>query len=125
MKSSWANVPGQFSIEVYLDGNVVRDTDDKELKPLLGLLNPDDGLELVIDFLSSGYYEPASMYGGSDHLGWPEDGDEERLLDEAYLTDGTRRIRLTQPQQDQLFGFYFDQIEQVELTNEREGDYDQ
>jgi len=117
MGTKWSNVPGQFSIEVYLDGNVVRDTDDKELKPLLGLIKSDDALELVIDFLSSGYHQPASMFGGADHLGWPEEGDDERCLASAYLTDGTRRIKIPQQEQEQLFEFYFDLIEQVELTD--------
>jgi len=121
MKTSWSNVAGQFSIEVYLDGDVVRDTDDKELKPLEGIVKLDDALELVIDFRSSGYHESASMYGGPDNLGWPEDYADERLLESAYLTDGKTETKLTQAQQDQLFALYSDQIDEVEVEADNDG----
>ena len=121
MKTSWSNVAGQFSIEVYLDGDVVRDTDDKELKPLEGIVKLDDALELVIDFRSSGSHESASMYGGPDNLGWPEDYADERLLESAYLTDGKTETKLTQAQQDQLFALYSDQIDEVEVEADNDG----
>lgn len=38
-------------------------------------------VNLEIDFLSSGYFDPGSMYGGSDHLGWPPEGEDVRECD--------------------------------------------
>lgn len=44
-----------------------------------------DGVELVVEFNSDGWYTPASMYGGADHLGWPEEGGDERTLNQIRV----------------------------------------
>lgn len=63
----WTNVPGDFTVEI------------EEDTELCGLTLK-EGDELTVHFLSSGYYQPMSRYGGPDHLGWPEEGGDERLV---------------------------------------------
>ena len=116
---SWKNVPGLFSVELASIRSVISEYDGDEIPPLYGIVVPGVD-ELVIEFVSSGYYEPASMYGGSDRLGWPEDGDDERLLSRAYLIDGRREVELPPDVQQQLFDLYEDRIYEVELTWEDE-----
>lgn len=47
-----------------------------------------DSLDFV--FRSIGFYQPRSMYGGPDQLGWPEDGDDERELLSVKAESGDR-----------------------------------
>lgn len=115
----WSNVPGVFSIEVQSIRSVISEYDGDEIPPLYGIVVPDAD-ELVIEFVSSGYYEPASMYGGADRLGWPASSDDERLLGRAYLLDGKTEIELPKDVQQQLFDLYEDRINEVELTWEEE-----
>jgi hypothetical protein len=116
--TSWKNVSGEYSIEVWTDGLRCYDIDDKAL-PMLNSLCFANGFtygELVIDFLSSGYDDPGSMYGGSDNLGYPPEGDDEREPESAYLKDEDgNEIDLTPQQRDALFDLYSDQIQDVEL----------
>lgn len=89
---SWKNVSGTFSTEIEIDG---------ELK------------ELEIDFLSSGYYDPGSMYGGPHGLGWPPDEHEDREFDAAKI-DG---IKLTREQGEKYFEEFRNRIEDVEISD--------
>ena len=116
----WSNVPGTFSVEVTSIRSVICELHEgEEIPPLYGIIAPDAD-ELVIEFTSSGYIEPASMYGGADRLGWEASSDDERLLSRAYLLDGKREIELPPTTQQQLFDLYEDLIYEVELTWEDE-----
>jgi len=139
MKTQWRNVSGQFNIEITMIGNgKVFDVDGNEINfvspclqskswirrlanSLLRCHTPVVEGELTIDFLSSGFNDPGSMYGGPDNLGYPPEGDDERLYDDAYVTtcDGDT-LQLTKEVGEQLFDFYTDQIHDIEL----ECDYD-
>lgn len=77
----------------------------------------DRAWELTIHFTSSGYYEPASMYGGADHLGWPEEGEDERLLDHATVSDGGSDKEMATAVADELFGFFVDEIQEEEIDS--------
>ena len=61
------------------------------------------------------------MYGGPDNLGYPPEGDDERLLESAHLKLDGVELELTKEQQDKLFDRYEDEIHDVEL--EAEDDY--
>jgi hypothetical protein len=102
--SKWKNVPGQFNIELEYQPEIgVFDLDGKHLPMLTPYLKGDG--ELVIHWLSSGYYDSGSMYGGPDNLGWPPEGDEERTLSNAYIhADST--IDLPKDVQQELFDVY-------------------
>ena len=73
------------------------------------------GDDLEIEFLSSGYHLPASMYGGADRMGWAEEGDDERIVVAAYVNG----IQLPPEVAERLGEEYYTQIEKTEL----EGDY--
>lgn len=81
--------------------------------------------ELEIQFTSRGYFEPASMYGGPQHVGWPADGDDERTLNHVLLHsdigDKHQTTVIRQPLADELFGFFSSAVEATELPDR---DYD-
>lgn len=119
--TSWNNVQAQFSIEVWTDGLRCCDIDDKAL-PMLNIICFAKGFtygELIIDFTSSGYDDPGSMYGGPDNLGYPPEGDDERLLESAHLVDDDgNEIKLSKEQQDQLFDLYQDEINDTDIDTD-------
>lgn len=127
MKRSW-NVTDELPIELYVDEDgSTWDTDDNDITSILDLtvLGLEDA-ELVIEFTSEGYYDSGSMYGGPDNLGYPPEGDDERLLSEAYLCVNGERIKtfcLTKQTQQNLFDRYEDNIQDVEVDTDYEPDY--
>lgn len=112
----WSNVPGTFSVEVTNNYGVAVEFEGIPLPMLSGFVPAGEVWELVIEFTSSGYYQPKSMYGGSDRLGWPASGDDERLLSRAYLLDGKNEVELPSEVQAKLFELYEDRINEVELN---------
>jgi len=119
-KGSWDNVPGTFAVEIITDNGTVCDIDGNPLPILNKFVSAgQNDLELIIDFTSSGHYEPKSMYGGSDRLGWPESGSDERYLSSAYLTpdyrNKTATIELPPEVQDKLFDYYYNKIQEADL----------
>lgn len=122
---SW-RVRGTFGVEVGYDEErgVAYDLQSDKALPasLIPFTRDEEADELIIEFRSSGYYDPGSMYGGRDHLGWPPEGDDERTLDEAYLTkgfgDSLVRIKLPAELQQELFDHFSKRIEEVEIFQE-------
>jgi len=84
---------------------------------------PRDITNIDIDFNSQGYYTPASMYGGTDHTGWPEEGDDERTMIEvkAFDDDG-KAIELTTVQQQELFDKYENRVNEADLPEDEQDD---
>lgn len=118
MKTQWRNVAGTYSIEIYTHELRAYDTDDQELSCLSAFCfvhGIADG-ELIIEFNSSGYNDPGSMYGGPDNLGYPPEGDDERLLDACYIDDR----KVSDAIANELFDLYLSQIEEVELVYDDE-----
>lgn len=116
--SEW-NVAGTLSRELSLDeeGNVFDiDTARGYGSDDFAMLKPyvTQDCELVINFRSSGYYEPMSMYGGPDNLGWPEEFDDERTPDGASI-DG---VELPAEIISEIFEIYLEEIKEVELDIE-------
>jgi len=65
-----------------------------------------------------------SMYGGSDHLGWPEEGEDERtckgvylLLDGKRITEAGKPVKLSKAIADVLEGLYQEEIQEAELPS--------
>lgn len=121
---SWKNVKGKFVRELGVEGGQAFDDGSELPAELSSLLLPflvSDG-ELVIEFTSSGYYDPGSMYGGWQNLGSPPEGEDERLLSVAYLEldnpNGYQdRVELPNDVQQKLFDHYLDRIEAAELDD--------
>ena len=90
-KRSWARVPGELLTEV----------------------------NLVLPFLSSGYYDPGRLYGPPEDCYPPEDGDE-RLPDGlAYIDLGTTiTVPLTAEQTELLAELLRDELYEVKLEPE-------
>ena len=128
--SKWHDVSVDFTVELGYDEDGW--TDLTYQKPLpaallveLAKLPADcDGCELDFDIRSSGYYEPMSMYGGPDHLGWPEEGEDERTVEgvSLYFGRGKKPIPLYKTLADELEGLYQEEINSAELPDT--DDYD-
>ena len=72
--------------------------------------------EISISFRSVGYYQPKSMYGGPDGIGWPAEGDDERTLVKAVAyTEDRNPVQLTVEQQELFFNKYHAEIEKCDL----------
>jgi hypothetical protein len=82
----------------------------------------DECYELLIKFRSQGYYEPASMYGGPDRLGWPEEGDDERTLVNAKLVIGfgadLHTVDIDDDLSAELFELLFSDVQGAELESD-------
>jgi hypothetical protein len=82
--------------------------------------------EMEICFLGSGYYTPASMYGGPDHLGWPEEGEDERILDGLVdvSCDDSPTKKLSKAASQAMFDLMEEEIYQEEVSSNDYRDYD-
>lgn len=78
-----------------------------------------DSLDFV--FRSSGSYQAKSMYGGPDHLGWPEESHEDRELLSVKAESGDRTpVELNQQQMADALSFPAFQQRMNEQELERE-----
>jgi hypothetical protein len=113
MKQEWSNVAGCAVI-----------TFDDEPPTILEPFGAKVGDQLLISFLSSGYYMPASMYGGSDHMGWPAEGDDERKIVGVVLHTvlGNREVEIPKELFDKLYEEFETDIYKEEMDHEP--DYD-
>lgn len=119
MIERWDNVPGEFTIEFYQSGRRFLDVwECKPVHPVVGRylkhLGPGEHGELVIRFMASGYHDSGSMYGGSDNLGWPPEGDEERVITEVFIETDTV-IPIPKKEWDSLACDLNEEIYEVEL----------
>ena len=132
--TTWNNVPGTCTINFYRDSgvwyveNTIRPTDyyarEGVPRALCATLSNqvDDNATLIINFKSSGSHTPMSMYGGPDRLGWPEEHDDERLLEDAYLNfeeyDGKnyidKKVSLTREVQEEVFELFIEEVYDTE-----------
>ena len=133
MKNSWSNVSGELAIELYANDGDAVDTifdasDDKPVPAITPDMVPkiqEDSYDLVIDFVSSGYYDSGRTSGPPENC-YPPEGDEDRELVAAYLNhyvtiDGTMvttRIELSPEKMSELFNHFEDKINEVELEEE-------
>lgn len=78
------------------DGVTIEELDDSKLPESIRGLGVDN-----IDFVihCTGYYQRASMYGGPDHLGWPEEGDDEREIVSMKVFNADSELISLSPQQ--------------------------
>lgn len=148
MKNSWSNVSGELAIELYANDGEAVDTifdasDDKEIPEITpdmvldisrsrhciggtGIASRCYEYELVIDFVSSGYYDSGRTSGPPENC-YPPEGDEDREPVRAYLmryevTGGGARlatkIELSSEKMNALFNHFKDKIDEVELEEE-------
>lgn len=134
MKNSWSNVSGELAIELYSNDGEAVDTifdahDDREVSAITPDMVPkiqEDSYDLVIEFLSSGYYDEGKTYGPPENC-YPPEGDEERVPARAYLIHYTTQplgvwlsaeeIELSSEKMDELFDHFKDKIDEVELED--------
>ena len=118
--ATWRNVAGSYTIEVGFDdqSNLIDLGSGQDLEFLRQYLEHPDSSEVTINFRSSGSYEPASMYGGWDQLGWPEELVDDRELDYAQVfVNGQAANKLHESIGRKLFDMYESEINDVELES--------
>jgi hypothetical protein len=137
---SWSHVQGIYSVELFQqdDGTWI-DGNDKPFPASCRYVLPmfvfspfrtvaeklRDGDELVIEFESSGYYQPASQYGGPDHLGWPAEGGDVRTIRSVYVVQRGKKIYFPKSAADLIAEHYIEEIRAVGLDfGLDEPDYD-
>lgn len=116
--SSWRNVPGRLIIELGLDdeSNLIDLSSEKSLDLLRPFVPDPERSEIVINFLSSGFYEKSSMYGGPHNLGWPAEGEEDREFDSTEILTNGLTCGILPPEVGQrLFELYESEINDVEI----------
>jgi hypothetical protein len=114
----WKSVPGVVSVELRVENGALIEVADEEIAPDFILPYIPDGFtegELVIEFSSTGYNRPASMYGGPDRMGWDREGDDERTLDVAYLWIDEEKVNLPHDIQNTAFDHYESWVEEADL----------
>lgn len=120
MKKTWTNVPCELVVEIEIkDGkvwDVSRDLPASKLDEYLKGIPDGDG-ELIIELHCSGYYEPMSMYGGADRMGWPEEGEQEfELANHPYVLMDGKKLQIMGHWQE-IFDYFYDEIQEIEVSN--------
>jgi len=135
----WNNVSGELKLALYRGGHELYDEAANEAPEcLLPYIQDDDSTyELVIDFVSSGYRREAEMYGGPDNLGFPAEGEDDRNPECAHvfftysevvdctlpvtkdsIVKKTLKVELPKKVQDEVFGWYREAIQDVEIETD-------
>jgi len=104
--NSWSCVPATFSTQV----------ENKEQMPecLKSFLN-DEYYEIVIEFESSGYYDPG-ICSGPIEKSYPPEGEDERTPTEGYAENSNNeRILFDQTMLEDVFNHYVEEIYEQEI----------
>lgn len=132
MARKWHRVPGSFEQEFsYYEGDF-RLPCNTSITSLLGPLalelrkdsEDEHTFDLVISFVSSGYYDPGRTYGPPENCYPPEYEDERELESIAVIWEGitgeSRELALPEKQAQEVFDYFSTQIDEVEIDE----DYD-
>ena len=135
MQHKWKNVPGNLTLEVVKEDGYWDIGKGEEIPKVLAdaisVLFPDQTeFQVEINFLSTGYYAPAKLYGPPEKC-YPEEGDDERVLDDIVVSPAHENSmtgynekmgkKIPQPAADTIFDLYMDDITEVELESQDDG----
>ena len=116
----WNGVPGQFVAELhYTQGGEIYDahSDKKVDVKTEAALEHDEPYELVIEFRSSGYYDPGVLSGPPEKC-YPPEGDDEREMESVTLIHESGDIKLTPEEQEEFFEWFRSNVEEVEIDTQ-------
>lgn len=128
-KNSWSDVEGSLEIECELSNGVLLDFDGKEIPQCLANAiksNFDESnkyFTVLINFLSSGYYDPGQTYGPPENC-YPPEGDDERLPDGVEIESNGKKVVISANESNEIFDAFYDKIMDVEIDCNNEYDYD-
>lgn len=124
----WLNVKGEFFVELDLIGDTVIEI-SYETGKVPGInadmvSNTESAYELVIEFLSSGFYDEGRTHGDPGNC-YPPDGDEDRELSRAYILEYKKGYEAKQtalsPEKSKILFDHFEAlIDEVELPDMEE-----
>lgn len=125
--TQWSGVRGSLSLEAFKPGprrlwedswNVVL---PKDIQDVLydNLPSDADYCEIATAFTSDGYFQPAQLYGPPEKC-YPEEGGDERTLDEVILKPGLDGLEFpdvvpSAGEQHQIFEALIDEVNDAEL----------
>ena len=143
--NDWSGVPGSIVIHYFVhDGKLYEDTPRlgsgpterasgiaqavpalyQKVVEVFKTLGNESLCELEVEFNSSGYHAPMSMYGGADNLGWPEEGEDIREATRVMLNTDNDVIDLTQLK-DEIGKHYREFINAADVEHDDSGpEYD-
>jgi hypothetical protein len=125
----WSNISGQYSFDCSFVNGILIDSQDKELPSFISEnlkelfpVGDNDDFQVVINFLSEGYYDPGRTYGDPEFC-YPPEGEDNRTLDGLievhYLQEGQDKYvtkELPQTQSEKWFNHFYEEIEEEELN---------
>lgn len=142
----WNNIQGSIIIECgFVNGKLIDSQTDKELPqslisninklfPYIKCYNENNySFEIIIKFLSSGYYDPGRIYGDPYYCYPPEGCDERTLDDRATIAmfnwsdaESSKSMieYLDKNVSDELFEIYYEDITEKELDFSQYDDSD-
>ncbi|MHC4091695.1 MAG: hypothetical protein ACYSVY_15745 [Planctomycetota bacterium] len=116
----WRDVPVSLSVNVHWDFAIGTLWDDDSDRPVSHVLPVEGAMadEMVIDFRSSGYYDPGQMYGPPENC-YPPEEDDERIVEAVTMHwENGAMIQLSREAVDNIGELFEDQIRDVELDEE-------
>ena len=115
----WNNVCDSISKEFEIKEGKVFDLYGKEIPALNGIKLPEYG-EIIIGFSSSGYSDPGICSGPVERC-YPPEGDEERTMEEVYISipDSKQKIKLPLSVQEQVYAQYEEEVMEADLPEDR------
>jgi hypothetical protein len=125
--NSWSGVPGESRCQAYINNSTwvfehnekpLSDILQRELNQFLVKINgrsEETFVDFIIPWTSSGYYDAGSMYGGSDHLGSPPEGEDDRDLAGLVhfdMVSGDEDVsgKLSKAASEDLFGWVLEDV---------------
>jgi hypothetical protein len=140
LSEDWKDIPGEFNIEIAVGEfdelyDISHDRDiserlESEITRIipLDIIKQQGNIELSVDFKSSGMDEPASMHGGPDHLGWPAQNEEERLVKKVSVFVNGKVVGVLNPEANGIIEQeYAREINDIGIDHDSEdlrGDYE-
>ena len=115
--NEWRDVPGSIQIP---SSELEGDLGDSILQKLPE--NDRSDYMVTIEFSSTGYDDPGSIYGGRDNMGWAPEGEDTRDITQISIDTGTMIYPV--PPNDPLFvalsSAFQDRVDQAELEGGEE-----
>lgn len=115
-RSTWADIPVCITIDFgMVNGQVIREGLKNRVAPCLAKYTREGSItSLEINAYAHGHEEQASMYGGSDRLGWPASYDNEFTAGEVTAEiDDDQPIGVSREDAEQLVEFYYDELKEA------------
>ncbi len=111
MKSTWTNEHGTVYVDVVCEDGEVW-ANGMSIDCLRDILKTDG--QMLIEFASTGFEEPAQLYGPPEDC-HPAEGSDERTVVRVSIETIYETIRLTTEQENTIFDMYCTEVYEADL----------